>query len=137
MSLIDRLKTQRESVEQELQNIEEHAKELAEIAAKAAADKHEKLREIADLAKAIAVLDTHEEELAIEWAEPLTADEPDEPAEHISTLTGDPAIEPESGLHGDPVVTEIKEPEPVKPAATEHPDAPFWARAFTRASVDA
>ena len=81
MSLIDRLKTQRESVEQELQNIEEHAKELAEIAAKAAADKHEKLREIADLAKAIAVLDTHEEELALEWVEQPTADDPVEPAE--------------------------------------------------------
>ena len=135
MSLIDRLKTQRESVEQELQNIEEHAKELAEIAAKAAADKHEKLREIADLAKAIAVLDTHEEELAIEWEEPVVA-EPIDPFEG-STLTGNPPGEPESGLHGEPVVTEIKEPEPVKPAATEHPDAPFWARAFTRASVDA
>lgn len=27
----------------------------------------------------------------------------DEPAEHISILTGDPAVEPESGLHGEPV----------------------------------
>lgn len=136
MSLIDRLKTQRESVEQELQNIEEHAKELAEIAAKAAADKHEKLREIADLAKAIGVLDTHEEERAIERAEPVVA-EPIDPFEG-SILTGDPAIEPESGLHGEPVVTEIKEPEqPVKPATAEHPDSLFWARAFTRASVDA
>ncbi|MEY2759800.1 MAG: hypothetical protein RIR33_3578 [Pseudomonadota bacterium] len=40
-----------------------------------------------------------------------------EPVEHISILTGDPAIEPESGLHGEPV----REPEPERTPA----DAPL------------
>jgi len=42
-------------------------------------------------------------------AEP-EAEEADEPAEHISILTGDPAVEPESGLHADPEPTELDAP---------------------------
>jgi hypothetical protein len=106
MSLIERLKTQRESVEQDLQNIEEHAKELAEIAAKAIKDKHEKLREIADLAKAIAVLDTHEEELALEWVEPLTTEEVTEAAESVTDQPVDDAVVEEI------VTEEVTDPEP-------------------------
>lgn len=37
--------------------------------------------------------------------------DPDEPAEHISILTGDPAIEPESGLHGEGYAP-VTNPEP-------------------------
>ena len=51
--------------------------------------------------------------------------DPDEPAEHISILTGDPAIEPESGLHGEgyaPVVD--PEPSPLIDAQTCEPVNP-------------
>jgi hypothetical protein len=51
--------------------------------------------------------------------------DPDEPAEHISILTGDPAIEPESGLHGEgyaPVVD--PEPAPLIDAQTCEPINP-------------
>ena len=37
-------------------------------------------------------------------------DEDDAPTEIISDLTGDPAIEPESGLHGEPEPTELDAP---------------------------
>jgi hypothetical protein len=37
-------------------------------------------------------------------------DEVDAPSEFISDLTGDPAIEPESGLHADPEPTELDAP---------------------------
>jgi hypothetical protein len=37
-------------------------------------------------------------------------DEDDAPSEFISDLTGDPAIEPETGLHGEPEPTELDAP---------------------------
>lgn len=49
-----------------------------------------------------------------------------EPVEHISILTGDPAIEPESGLHGDPV------PQTEGYAPVTNPEADFWARGLER-----
>jgi len=53
----------------------------------------------------------------------------DEPVEFISDLTGDPAIEPESGLHGEPVPQpEWNEPEGYAPVT--NPDAQAHAKAL-------
>jgi hypothetical protein len=72
-------------------------------------------------------------DIAIAALEPAPADEPqpipdepelfdDEPREYISELTGDPCVEPESGLHGEPVEGY---------APVTNPEADFWARGLT------
>lgn len=45
-------------------------------------------------------------ELVSARAEQSAPEQDAEPVEHISILTGDPSIEPESGLHGEPVLDE-------------------------------
>ena len=68
--------------------------------------------------------------IAYRIAEAPAQPEPDdEPAEHISILTGDPAVEPESGLHGEPVPQpEWNEPEGYAPVT--NPDAEAQAKAL-------
>jgi hypothetical protein len=88
MALIDELKEQRikasVALEKELELLSSFEQSVAELRGM-----------IADITVAIAAL------------EPAPADEPelfdDEPREYISELTGDPCVEPESGLHGEPI----------------------------------
>jgi hypothetical protein len=95
MALIDELKEKREVW---LCNVALHDQRVVDECLNASRARDM----VADLDRAIAAL------------EPAPADEPqpipdepelfdDEPREYISELTGDPCIEPESGLHGEPV----------------------------------
>jgi hypothetical protein len=144
MALIDELKERRDRQEEALDKIAEDIKEREEFRLRVE-------RELDDLDRAIAALEAAValEQLEKDHALPPSADDvvtdlqgdtveemreafedvfeaQAEPVEHISILTGDPAIEPESGLHGDPV------PQTEGYAPVTNPDADFWARGLER-----
>ena len=76
------------------------------------------VRRVNDLKRAIAALDPPAEA----EPEPLpAADDPPEPVEHISVLTGDPAIEPETGLHGEGYAP-VTDPEPLADPIWNEPE---------------
>jgi hypothetical protein len=144
MALIDELKERRDRQEEALDKIAEDIKEREEFRLRVE-------RELDDLDRAIAALEAAValEQLEKDHALPPSADDvvtdlqgdtveemreafedvfeaQAEPVEHISILTGDHAIEPESGLHGDPV------PQTEGYAPVTNPDADFWARGLER-----
>jgi hypothetical protein len=89
MSLVNELKERRTAVSAEMDRLEEEGREI---------DRKWKEQErlFGELDTAITALDP---------TDPPTAEElfDDEPAVTYSILTGDPCVEPESGLHGEPI----------------------------------
>ena len=101
MALIDDLK---DDLYAEMER-EEFMRAQAQAMLSEAAEAH---RRADDLRRAIAALEPAPEaepaqSLASFYTATPEANEDEEPVEHYSILTGDPAIEPESGLHGEPV----------------------------------
>jgi hypothetical protein len=148
MALIDELKEMREAAQKRERERRFEAFELqtwADVDAK----------NVRDFDIAIAALtpfptdaELDQVDLAIAIAREAEAipDEPelfdDEPAEETySILTGDPCIEPESGLHGEPIeeapaLNEQMQDEREQPvedgyAPVTSPEADFWARTLT------
>jgi len=135
MALIDELKLRCDKLNYQLQDLAAKRDQMLH-------DHNVVWMERRDVELAIAALaplaPAEAEETAEPVAEALTAEEVSEVQEFVSTLTGDPAIEPEAGLHSEPVdgYAPVQEPRE-ETAPAQHPDAPFWAKMFVRDPVDA